>query len=1028
MKKRILGLFVFLFISVFAMAQERIIKGTITGKDDGLPLPGVSVKLRGTKTGTLTNADGKYSINVPGAESVLEFSYIGFETRSITVGSQNSVNVVLQPDSRTLGEVVVVAYGQQTKKSITGSVASVSAEQIAGQKVVSVTQALQGVAPGVQIVNSIGQPGENPQIRIRGIGSINASASPLIVVDGAPFDAVNGSISSINPADIESVSVLKDATAASLYGSRASNGVILITTKTGKFDQAPVINFGASLGSSSRAVKEYPFVSTAQYMTLAWEALKNEGASIGSANPGQYASNNLIGRLKYNPYGVAKPIDNNGNLVPGASLLWDTNWSDELTRKNTYRQEYTLSVSGGTDKSKYYVGGSYLNQDGYTIQSNYKRINARINYSNQVTKWLELGIRSSISSSDQNYPTQSGSSFGNTIQYIRTMSSIYPVYQHDDKGALIYDINGQPILDYGDPNQSRSVNVNRPVLRPSNLVGTTNLDRNLNKYFLSSINVYGDFRIMDGLKFRTNYALDKNLYNSSTYQNPDFGDAQNVAGRDTKERDIITNWTWNNMLTYKKQFGDHSLEAMASMEAYKYGYEYLYASKTGYPFPGLTELTPGTTNESTDSRLDETTLLSYLARLSYNYKGKYFLEGTVRSDKSSKFAPNARQDYFPSIGGSWLMSEEDFLKKENTPVSFLKVRASYGRLGNNGLLTSAGDVDYFPYLPLYAGGYPDLGSPGILLFSIGNPRISWEKTSTANIGVDFGLFKDRLTGSFDFFNKNTTNLLFNRPLPQSGGIATYPDNVGSLRNRGFEVNLNSINVKTKDFRWQTGFNISYVKNKITSLSQTDIPAGLYKYTVGSSVYEYFIPEWAGVDPADGAPMWYKNTTDANGNLSKEKTKVYSDAQRIYMGSALPKFTGGGKIYDGDYAGLMHGFSSMGYQLDADILQRWQKPGDVTSVPALSTSSTNAGNSRSSRFLVDASYLRLRNVAIGYSLTPKMLNNATWFKSARLYIQADNALTWFNGNKGLDPEVSVTGATGNRSSIFKTYSFGLNVAF
>jgi TonB-linked SusC/RagA family outer membrane protein len=1059
MKKLLQSLFILVFVAGTAMAQERTITGTVTGKDDGLPIPGVSVKVVGTQNGTSTDANGKYALNVASGQASIEFSSIGYVQHVVPVGASNVVNAALVTDAKQLGEVVVVAYGVQNKRNVVGSISTVSASQIESQKIVTVGQALQGVAAGVQVINNVGQPGETPQIRIRGIGSVNASAAPLYVVDGVVVDdfsagsgsnsTYGGAVSALNPADIESMSVLKDASAAALYGSRAANGVILITTKSGSFGQKPTISFGTAFGTSSRAVKEYPFLSSDQYMKMAWQALQIDGAKYGEDDPGQYATDNLIGFLGYNPYGINNPIDRLGNLASGAHLLWDTDWEKELTRKNALRKEYNLSVAGGSEKSKYYIGGSYLDQDGYTITSNYKRANARANYTTNVTDWLELGVKTAISSSNQNYPTQSGSSYANNIQYIRTMASIYPVYEHDDQGKLILDSNGQPIYDFGNYIPGRSVNMDRPVLNPSNLIGTTNLDNNKYENFLTTINVYGDFKLYKGLNFRTNYAVDRNVYSGSEYQNPEFGDADAVQGRLAKERDLSTSSTWNNMLTYNNKFGDHSLNAMVSMEAYKYKFDYMRSSITGFPFPGLDAQNTGSVNEAVESSTSETTLLSYLSRISYNYKEKYFIEGAIRLDKSSKFAPTKRTGYFPSIGASWLMSNEDFIKDANT-FSYLKLRASYGQTGNNNLLSSTSDFDYFPYLPLF-NVLPNLSSPGVYLTSIGNPNITWEKISTSNVGLDFGILDDRLTGTVEYFYKKTTNLLFRVPLVTSGGMPVYPDNIGSLRNTGVELLLNSVNIDHTDFKWKTSLNLSTVRNKFLSLSQPSIVTGNYKYQVGASPYDFFIEEWAGVDPADGAPMWYKDVTDANGNITRQTTKLYSEAtaSRVYMGSALPKLTGGfsnnmqyknfdfsflinfsvgGKIYDSDYAGLMGGFSRPGNQLSADMLNFWQSAGQQTDVPVLNLSTTNAPNSRSSRFLVDASYLRLRNVSLGYTLKPTVFNKPDLFKTFRLYIQADNMLTLARAHSGLDPEQSIAGTTNNRSSIFKTYSIGLNLTF
>jgi TonB-linked SusC/RagA family outer membrane protein len=536
-------------------AQSRVITGKVT---DGAanPLAGATIMAVGTSVSTASDASGSFSISVPASARQLEVSYVGFVKQTIAIGSANSVTVKLQGNNESLSEVVVVAYGQQQKKAVTGAVSTVSAEKIGRQQVVSVGQALQGLASGVLVINSTGQPGDNPQIRIRGIGSVNASASPLIVVDGVPYDA---NLSNINPNDIESMNVLKDATATALYGSRAANGVILITTKTGKRGQDAQIGAYSTYGVSARAVKEYPFVSSEQYMKLAWEALKNQGTDINNANPGQYASDRLISTLKYNPYGsnYPKPIDASGNLVPGATLLWDTDWSKEIQNSSITRKNVGLNVAGGSEKVRYFFSGDYLNQDGYVIKSNFKRISSRLNLDADLRNWLTVGIKTAVSSSNQNYPDQAGSAFRNAVQFGRIMSSIYPLYMRDEQGNLLLDAKGNPQYDFGGPMTGRAVNVSRPVAANTNAVAIQNLDKTLNERLLTSLNTYGEIKLAKDLKFRSSFGIDRYTFTSSTYQNPIYGDAASVGGRVGKQRTLTSSWTWNNMLNYQKSFGDH---------------------------------------------------------------------------------------------------------------------------------------------------------------------------------------------------------------------------------------------------------------------------------------------------------------------------------------------------------------------------------------------------------------------------------------------------------------------------------------
>lgn len=1034
-----------------ARAQTTPVTGRVSGAEDNAGLPGVSVVVKGTQTGTTTNAEGTYRLNAPD-NATLVFSYVGYKAQEILLQGRTTLNVALQPDAQSLNEVVVVAYGQQTRRALTGSVAAVGAEQIRSQQIVSATQALQGTAPGVQVVNTSGQPGDNPAIRIRGVGSINASANPLVVVDGIPFQ---GNINAINPGDIESISVLKDASASALYGSRAANGVLLITTKSGK-KGAPEINLYTNYGLSSRALKEYSFLNTQEHFELGWEALRNVAQGANIPNPEQWATDNLVDEMRYNPYGVAKPVGTDGKLVPGSNLLWNTDWTKELTNANAARREVGLSVGGGSDKTQYFLSSAYLGQQGYLVTSKFNRVTTRLNLTSELRDWLTVGLRSQVAYSDQNYPVQGSSSFDNVIQFTRQMSSVYPVYQHDDAGKLILDAAGQPLWDLGRPIPGRSVNQNRNTLQPSNLLATTFLNDVRRQRFTTSLNGFAEVKLPLGLRLKSTFGIDRYSLDALDYDNPKYGIGENVGGRVQRQNDLTTSWTWNNMLAYSAKFGQSNLDLMGSIEAFNFKYETLTAQKSGFPFGGLKELSSGAKLESIIGFTSQERILSYLGRAVYNFREKYFLEGTVRWDGSSRFSPegNRRWGFFPSIGASWVVSEEAFLNGGNT-LSFLKLRASYGSLGNNGLLRSVGGVltnNYFPYLSLFSTGYNDLTNSGVYFTNLANPAISWEKQASFNVGIDYGLWQDRVQGSLEYYQKNTYDLLFGRPLTLSSGIPSVDENIGDLRNSGVEFSINTVNVRTKNLTWKTGFNISTVTNKITKLPQERIKNGAFQLEVGRSAFDFHIREFAGVDPQDGAMMWYRDVLNADGTPTGERTttKVYGDATDYYAGSAIPKwlgglssnltyrnfdfavlfnFAGGNKILDEDYSALMHGFTAgFGSQQHRDILNRWQKPGDVTDVPILDPNNTDPGQ-RSTRWLYRGDYVRLRNVTLGYTIkTPwKAVRNL------RVYAQADNFLTWTKAKPGLDPETTnangiPNGTTDNNSSVFRTVSGGINVTF
>lgn len=1022
-----------------AWAQSRTVTGKVTDKN-GVPLPGVSVTIKNASTGTQTNDDGTFSLTVPNAARTLLFSFVGYNPQDVSIGRSNTLNVTLVNEEKKLDEVVVVAYGTQRKREVTGSVAVVDEKAIRRQQVTSVGQALQGTAAGVMVVNNSGQPGENPQIRIRGIASLNASAEPLLVLDGIPFD---GNLNMINPNDIENFSVLKDGTATALYGSRAAAGVILINTKRGKKGAAPAIALSSTFGVASRALPEYPFINSQQMFELSWEALRNLYQDAGNiANPAQKATDDLVSEIKYNPYNIAKPVGTDGKLVAGATPLWNTDWTKELTRTNAMRKDVNLSVTGGGDQSRYFLSAGYLSQDGYVITSKFDRVNARFNYTNNLSDWLEVGARTSLVFSRQNYPDQAGTNFENTIQYIRTMSSIYPVYKRGENGEELKDANGNPIYDFGNPDQSRTVNVNRNSLQPSNLVATTLTNTEDRRRYLTNLNTYAELKLMKGLRFRTSFGIDKYFYELLSYQTPDYGIGQNVGGRSTRQNDITTSWTWNNMLNYTHSFGDHTLDVMASTEAYKYDFRTLAGQKVGFPFSGLTEFNSAATTEGLNSATTTETLNSYLGRLKYDYKGKYFAELTVRWDGSSRFAADRQWGFFPAVGVSWLISEEEFLRKAEF-INFLKLRASYGQVGNNRL------ASYFPYLSTFSGGFDNLSNPGIYLNQLGNEAIRWEKQGNLDVGIDFGIWKNRISGNIDYFRKESIDLLFSRPLVFSGGIPSVNDNIGTVINSGIEFSLNVRIISSKNFEWNSVANASFVMNKVTKLPQTKILAGAYQREVGKSFYDFFMPEWAGVDAATGAPQWYADELDASNNPTGKKKIVntYAEATRYYVGNALPKVTGGwtnsfnykkfdlsilinfalgGKTYDGEYSGLMHGFNaSMGDQLHTDILNRWQKAGDITDVPRLDINNSDIVQT-STRYLFNGDYVRLRNITLGFTFNPD--KTAKIIKNARFYVQADNIGTWSKLKKGADPETNVDGQSRPQSSVFKIISGGIEINF
>ena len=1020
----------------FVFAQEKTVSGTVT--DETGALPGVNVVVRGTKNATQTGFDGKYSIKAKQGD-ILVFSFLGMEDKQVTVGSSNVLNASLKTVSKKLEEVVIVAYGKQKAKSIVGSVVTVGKDVIEKQQATSVLTALQGSVAGVNIIAAGGQPGENPTIRIRGIGSINAAADPLIILDGAPF---SGNLNTISSDQIQSMSVLKDASSTALYGSRGSNGVILITTKRGKLDTAPKVAFTTLLGLSSNAVKLHNLVGSDRFMELNWEAIRNSNQYVNGQAPataGLNASNSLVGVLGYNPYTAAVPVDSNGNLVT-TSKKWDTDWEDLLLNNSAVRKEHTFSISGGSANTSYFFTTNYLGQEGNVKTSNFERVTTRMSIDSKVNDWLSAGITSFYSTSSQNFPTQSGSSFQSAIQWIYTIPSIYPLYRRDNNGDLVFDANGKNIFDYG-ATPGQLINANRPALNNENAYGSLFNYKIRNKRDNFTANAYLQVNFTKDLTFKTNLAYDKYLIDSYNYANNEVGYAASVDGRVTQNRDITTSLNVINTLSYKKTIGNHNFGADLIQEAYRFEIDALGAQGEGY-LPGVYVLDGSTTPSGVSGSTTEERISSYLARANYNYKEKYFIEGSYRKDGSSRFNSDVRWGDFYAVGGSWLITGEEFLK-DNSVLSLAKLRASYGELGNNRL------TSYFPYLQLFSTGWNELTNTGVLLSGAVDPNIFWEKTASTNFGLDFGFFNNRITGSVDYYSKESVDLIYNKPIPGSTGNTSITTNVGALKNYGWEFAIDTKNITTPNFVWTSGLNFSFDKNEIAELTQESFTNGNKRWEVGRSLYDFYIQEWAGVDPATGYGMWYKDVLDTNGDPTGERvtTKVYAEASRYYANkSSLPDVVGGftnyfkyknldlnillnfsygSYVYDSSYAALMNGFESPGAAVHADTENRWQQPGDITNVPLLLTSN-NDFNSQSTRFLFKNDYIRVKALNFGYNFDQKMIEKAHISK-LRLFLQADNLFT-FQSHKGIDPEQDLAGATNSRSYNQRLVSFGLNLEF
>ncbi|NIG52051.1 TonB-dependent receptor [Chitinophaga sp. Cy-1792] len=1017
------------------LAQQRAIKGVVTD-EKGVPLIGATIVPTGQKGGVTTQSDGSFNLMVNAETKQLTVSFVSYITREIILSNQSVYQIRLTEDTRKLDEVVITAYGSTQKKSFTGSAAVIKADQIKDLQVSNVTSVLQGTASGVMAIGSTGQPGEDMTIRIRGIGSYNASASPIYVVDGAIF---GGSLSNINPNDIESITVLKDASSAAMYGSTAANGVILITTKMGKGKAK--FNFTNVSGFSNRAVKEYKLLNQQQFMELTWEALKNDAIAAGNADPAQYATDMLVGRIdEYNPYNDPKPVGTDGKLKAGLTPRWDDNWMNALTRTGK-RNESTLSVSGGNpDGIRYFLSGGYLSDQGRVIESNFKRYSTRLKVDSKINKWLSAGGNISLSYSTQNYPYQGDASASNALAFARTVAPIYPIYLRDENtGEIALDASGNKVFDYGlNGPWKRSYN---PGQNPAATVAQNPIT---NDVFTTSGNFFGEAILLPGLKFRTQYAVDYYNYVGDVFWNPFYGDGSTTNGLSYRGLTTSFTTTFTNTLTYDKLFGkDHHINLLAGTEARGYNSSQTWAQSTGFTFDKPTQINYGSTFTAGGYK-DANRVVSYMGRAMYDFRDKYHLSLSIRNDADSRFAEKVRNGVFYSAGVAWNINKEFFLAGADY-LSELKLKASYGTTGNSNILIN-GSPSYFPYLPTYTSGAnmgPDAGST---IKSVGNDQLTWEKQEQLDLGIEYGFFDNRLYGSIVYYNRKSRSLIFNRPLPNSTGNSSVISNIGKVSNAGIEFEISSVNIKRKDFEWTTSLNISRNKNKVL-----DVPLGT-TFIVGKSLYEFRLKEYAGVNPENGTPMWYKLTTDANGKTTKDTTSKYADATLQYVGGKLPDYTGGltntiryksfdlsvlvyfvggGHMYATDYASLMHSFYSAGTNASAELLsKRWQSktnPGDGLTPKLMATTDLNTSSS-STRFMYDATYMRVRNITLGYRVPANILQR-TFIGGARVYADVQNPFTWFGGPKGTDPEAGISAvASGHNSTALRTVSVGVNLDF
>ncbi|MDO5607259.1 MAG: SusC/RagA family TonB-linked outer membrane protein [Capnocytophaga sp.] len=1071
MKAKLIGFFLFL-LSLGASAQEKVVTGTVTDRD-GFGLPGVAIQVKGESVGTQTDFDGNYSIRVAQGK-VLIFTYLGMYTEERPVGASNTINLNMREDTEQLDEVIVVAYGTAKKSTYAGAASVVGAQQIENRPLTNVASALEGNTTGVQMTSGLGQPGESPNVRIRGFGSVNASNAPIYVVDGAIY---NNAISLINPNDIESVTVLKDAVSTALYGASAGNGVILITTKKGRADKAGV-NVNVSTGISHRAYDDYSRVGVRDYYPLQWQMLRNSLVTAGrtQAVASQAASDQLITRLGgYNVFtGIANTevVGTDGLLNPNASAL---KWGDDLDWEKAafstgYRQEYGISYSSKSEKSDTYASIGYLNDEGYMLNTDFERFNGRINYNIYSLDWFAAGLNLSATKSNSNYSlstSENSSLYGNMTNFIRYMAPIYPVRRHDLVTGEYLDSDGNVTTN---PNEyTYDYLGGRLSSSGRDAIAETLLNNRMLTNTNTSGNAYFKLMPLDGLSFTVNYSHVNNDNGRKVYENPLVGDGAPAARLGIRSIKEVTK-TFNQLANYSKTFGKHGLEVLLGHENYDYKYEYLYGMRNQEIIGGIQDFSNFVNISTLSSYTHTYRKESYFSRVSYDYDGRYTLSGSFRRDGSSRFAKDNRWGNFYSIGGAWILSNEDFLKNSSW-INYLKLRASWGQTGNDMVIDSDNDPVYYPYQTLYTLGINNGSESGAYFSNLSNPALKWETQVSSDVALEFTLFRN-LSGTVEYFQKESEDLLFDVSIASSNGVNNITQNIGKLQNRGIELELDYKIINTPDWRVSLGANATFVKNKIVSLPESNRANGIIngskKLMEGHSIYEFWLRQWWGVNPANGDGLFVLDTdafdaayaiANATQRTAMDRTVVEIDGQRLtntqnyakfdFSGSAIPKVYGGfnfkvgykafelsgiftyslgGKLLDANYRSLM-ATNAYGSAMHTDLLRAWQQQGDVTDVPRIDATAaynTNIGQANSTRWLTSSDFLNFRTATLSCNI-PKEMIEALQLSSATVNLSAENIFL-LTKRQGLNPQGNYTGVTYNGYIPARTISFGVNLSF
>ncbi|MFA6759071.1 MAG: SusC/RagA family TonB-linked outer membrane protein, partial [Bacteroidales bacterium] len=845
---------------IFAFGQNIQVTGTVTDGSTGEPVAYASIQLKGTVVGTATDLDGNFTISAP-ANGTLIFTFIGYTTQEVAINQRTKINVVMTPDAVHLEDVLVVAYGTAKKESFTGSAQVVKSDKIERRTVANVTKALDGMAAGVQTTSGSGQPGAGASVIVRGFGSMSASTSPLYVVDGVPYD---GAINAINPNDIESITVIKDASAGALYGARGANGVVMVTTKKGRQSKVSVA-FKGNWGVASRAIPKYETLDAYEWTEDVYFMYKNKFIAGGapSSTVGPLALKEMAtgatkifgAQQQYNPFSrpVTDLIDHStGKIYDGTTLKWDENWLDNATADAPLRQEYMMSLTGGTDKTNYMFSMGYLNEEGLVKSTEFERFSGRANVDSKINEWFKTGLNANFAANTTNSTTlgstsSSSSAYSNVFYSAMLMAPIYPVYMKDAEGNTIYDAEGNAKYDWGE---------DRPAGASAGWNPMANLEED--KYLGTTDNVSGrtfvqlgdlDYGVLKGLKLSVNFGFDYAMSKSKTYWNPNFGNAKSLNGLVSVADGRTFSYTFNQILSWDRTFGDHHFDIMAGHELYKYNYQYLYGEKSGFPFGGLFELDAATTIRDASSYENNYAIESFFSRFNYDYSDKYYFSASFRRDGTSRFNKDVRWGDFWSLGASWRISQEPFMSSADW-LNNLTLKASYGVQGNDNI------GSLYAWQAFYSLEYPNQSFPGAVVSSLENTDLKWEKNNNLNVGIEARLF-DRLSVTAEYYDKKTDDMLMNFPMALSLGFDGYDKNIGSMTNNGFELSLSMDILKKQNLFWNMTLMGSTVSNKVLNLAdKPEIISGSYIIKEGEALNSFYLAESAGIDPATGNKLYW----------------------------------------------------------------------------------------------------------------------------------------------------------------------------